>query len=381
MEMEIMKAGRSILALTLGLGTFAPVMFAATSSPNNPTVFAMTNAADRNEVVAFTRERDGSFSETNRFSTDGRGSGGTNDPLQSQGSLTLNSDHTLLFAVNAGSGTLTSFRVGRNGQLALVDKAPTGGSEPLAVATFQNRVYVLDGAGQGTVVGFSVDEDGRLRAIKDASAFLSATSAGGSSISITPDGQFLVVTERLTNSIDTFRIFSDGTLGPIETIASPVPGVFSARFDPQGQLILSATGPANAANASTISSFSVQSTGALIAVTEALPTFGNANCWNAVTPDGKYAYVSNAGSSTISAFSISKTGVLKPVGPTVVATQPEGTTNLDITVSGDGKYVYTLNSMVGSISVFAINADGTLTPQAEISGLPKNVGFNGIAAL
>ena len=138
----MMKAGRSILALTLGLGTFAPVMFAATDSPN-PTVFAMTNAADRNEVVAFTRERDGSFSETNRFSTDGRGSGGTNDPLQSQGYLTLNSDHTFLFAVNAGSGTLTSFRVGRNGQLALVDKAPTGGSEPLAVATFQNRVYVL----------------------------------------------------------------------------------------------------------------------------------------------------------------------------------------------------------------------------------------------
>ncbi|AXC11842.1 hypothetical protein ACPOL_2522 [Acidisarcina polymorpha] len=377
----MMKAGRGILALTLGFGTFAPAMFAAAGSTVNPTVFVMTNAADRNEVVVYTRERDGGSSEANRFSTDGRGSGGTNDPLQSQGSLTLNSEHTLLFAVNAGSGTLASFRVRGKGELALVDKVPTGGSEPLAVATFKNRVYVLDGAGQGTVVGFSVDEAGRLHAITDASAFLSATSAGGSSISITPDGQFLVVTERLTNDIDTFRIFSDGTLGPINTIASPVPGVFSARFDPQGQLILSATGPAGAANASTISSFSVKSNGALTAVTESLPTFGNANCWNAVTPDGKFAYVSNAGSSTISAFSISKTGVLKPVGSTVVATQPEGTTNLDITVSGDGKYLYTLDSMVGSVSVFAINADGTLTSQGEISGLPKNVGFNGIAAL
>ena len=67
MEMEMMKAGRSILALTLGLGTFAHVMFAATSSPSNPTVFAMTNAADRNEVVAFTRERDGSSGSERGF--------------------------------------------------------------------------------------------------------------------------------------------------------------------------------------------------------------------------------------------------------------------------------------------------------------------------
>ena len=377
----MMTAGRTLLAVALGLGTVTSAMFAQTNSTADATVYVMTNAADRNEIIAYTRSYDGRFSEADRYITGGRGSGGTNDPLQSQGSLTLSADHSLLFAVNAGSGTLTSFRVSRYGQLELAGNVATGGSEPLAVASQGNRVFVLDGAGAGTIVGFSLDEFGQLHAIPKSSAFLSATSAGGSSISITRDGKFLVVTERLTNSLDTFAISADGTLGPIQTIASPVPGIFSGRFDPEGQFILSATGPAGATNASTISSFSVNSDGALVAVTKSLPTLGNANCWNAVTPNGKFAYVSNAGSSTISAFSVGTDGTLKGLGSTIAATQAENTTNLDISVSGDGNYLYTLNSMVGTVSVFKINADGSLTSEGSIDGLPANVGFNGIAAL
>jgi 6-phosphogluconolactonase len=375
------RAGRNMLALGLGIGACLPMMHAAESPNNAGTVFVMTNAADKNEVVAYTRGSDGSFFESNRYATEGRGSGGTLDPLQSQGSLTLNADRSLLFAANAGSGTVTSFHVGRNGGLTLVDKAPTGGSEPLAVAEFAGRLYVLNGGAAGTVTGFEVDPVGHLRAIRNASAFLSATSAGGSSLSISVDGKFIVVTERLTNDIDTFRVFADGTLGPIDTTASPVPGIFSASFAPDGKLIVSATGPANANNASTISSFTVAQNGSIAAVSEAVPTFGNANCWNAITPDGKYAYVSNAASGTISGFKVAQNGVLTPIGPTVLATNPEGAGNLDITVSSDGKYLYSLNSGAGTVGVFVIHADGTLAPASDIQGLPANAGFNGIAAL
>lgn len=377
----MMKSGRAVILLTLGCSAFAPSMFAAADTSNNSTVFVMSNNADHNEVIAYTHERDGRFLETGRYETAGRGSGGTNDPLQSQGSLTLNSDHQLLFAVNAGSGTLSTFVVGQQGRLLLADTVATGGSEPLAVASFQNRVYVLDGAGAGTVVGFRANEAGQLSRIPNASAFLTATSAGGSSISITPDGRFVVVTERLTNKLDVFPIQQDGTFGAVQAIDSPVPGVFSGRFDPAGQYILSATGPAGVTGGSTISSFLVTNSGTLAPITESLPTFGNANCWNAVTPNGKFSFVSNAGSSTISAFSIGAAGQLTPVASTIVATQPGGSTNLDITVSADGSYLYTLNSMVGTVGVFKINNDGTLNPEGEISGLPKNMGFNGIAAL
>jgi 6-phosphogluconolactonase len=43
--------------------------------------------------------------------------------------------------------------------------------------------------------------------------------------------------------------------------------------------------------------------------------------------------------------------------------------------------VYTLNSAAGTISIFGIQKDGSLTTLGQIGGLPKAVGFNGIAAL
>jgi 6-phosphogluconolactonase len=124
-------------------------------------VFVMTNGVDRNEVISFKRAADGSLREGRRFATGGRGSGGNNDPLESQGSLTLSQDRTLLFAVNAGSGDISVFRVHRS-ELSLVDKELSGGSEPNAVAKNGHLVYVLNAGGSSSVVGFRVDEDGRL---------------------------------------------------------------------------------------------------------------------------------------------------------------------------------------------------------------------------
>src|ERR1700739_3755757 len=82
-------------------------------------VFAMTNAASNNQINAYIRGEDGSLQFSAAFPTGGNGSGGTVDPLTSQGSLTLSADHNLLFAVNAGSGTLSTFAV-RGAQLSLL---------------------------------------------------------------------------------------------------------------------------------------------------------------------------------------------------------------------------------------------------------------------
>lgn len=70
----------------------------------------MTNSVDKNVVIAFKRAADGTLREGSQFATGGRGSGGNTDPLESQGSLTLSQDHSLLFAVNAGSGEVSVFR-------------------------------------------------------------------------------------------------------------------------------------------------------------------------------------------------------------------------------------------------------------------------------
>jgi 6-phosphogluconolactonase len=376
----MIRVTRSLLMLTVGAASITPMLHAADLPTTSNTVFVMTNDADKNEVLAYQRLFDGRLILNERYATGGRGSGGTTDPLGSQGSLTLSQDHSLLFAVNAGSGTLTEFRV-RGSVLQLADKEPTGGAEPVAVAQYKNLVYVLNAGGSGNVVGFHINGNGHLNSIPNSTAFLSTSGAGGASIAISPDGQFLVVTERVANNIDTFHINSDGTLAKIVVNPSPGAGTFAGTFAPDGKYIVSETGPAGGSNASGISSYTIQANGSISAVTQSLPTLGNANCWNAVTPNGKYVYASNSASSTIAGFSIGAGGALTPIGGTILGSNPAGATNLDLAVSGDGKYLYSIDSGAGAISIFGINSDGSLTNLGDISGLPKTVGFNGIAAL
>jgi 6-phosphogluconolactonase (cycloisomerase 2 family) len=285
----------------------------------------------------------------------------------------------LLFAVNGGSGEISVFLI-QGSNLTLVDKAVSGGAEPNAVAQHRNLVYVLNVGGSSNVVGFTLNAGGQLRQIPNSIRFLTTNNSEAASLAFSPDGQFLVVTERATNNIDVFHVQDDGTLGPIIVNPSPNPGAFAVTFAPNGAALVSETGPAGGSNASTISSYAVVPNGTLSSISAAVPTLGNANCWNAVTPDGRWVYASNSASSTISGFTIGVGGTLTAIGPTVLGVNPSGSTNLDITVSADGKYLYTLNSGTGTIGIFAIQQDGTLNNVGDAEGLSESAGFNGIAA-
>jgi 6-phosphogluconolactonase len=349
-------------------------------SQGSGAVFVMTNAADRNEVISYRRAADGSLQENRRFATGGRGSGGNNDPLESQGSLTLSQDHTLLFAVNAGSGEISVFRV-HGADLSLTDKKLSGGSEPNAVAQNGHLVYVLNTGGSSSVAGFQVKDDGTLHPIPSFLSFLSTNTSGAASLALSPNGQVLLVTERLTNNIDAFTVHSDGTLSPIVINPSAGPGVFSVTFAPNGTALAVETGPAGGQNASAISSYAVASNGTLTPISTSVPTLGAATCWNAVTPNGEWVYTSNAGTSTISGFTIASNGALTALPGTILGTNPAGATNLDIAISADSKFLYSLDGAIGMISTFGIQSDGTLVNLGTVGGLPENVGFNGIAAI
>jgi 6-phosphogluconolactonase len=341
-------------------------------------VFIMSNSADQNEVIAFAQAADGTLTESGRFPTGGRGSGGNNDPLESQGSLTLSQDRSLLFAVSAGSGEISVFRV-HGSALVLSDKVRSEGSEPNAIAQHGSLVYVLNTGGSSNVAGFVLEGD-HLHYINNSLSFLSTNTSGAASIAFSPDGTLLAVTERLTNDIDVFKVQADGTLSPIVINPSSGPGAFSVSFAPSGVALVSETGPANVSNGSAISSYAIHPNGMLSAISTSVPTLGGANCWNVVTPDGRFVYVSNAGSSTISGFAISSTGALSALPGTVVGENPGGATNLDIAVSADGKFLFTLNSADGTIGTFAIQKDGTLENLGPANGFSPNSGFNGIAA-
>ena len=371
---------RKMSLALLAMGTAMPAMYAhAQASASSPErVYAMTNDATKNEVLAFAQGSDGTFHSTGSFATGGRGSGGITDPLQSQGSLTISQDHSLLFAVNAGSGTVSSFRIVRD-RLVLADQKPTDGSEPVAVAQHGNFVYVLNEAGDGGVAVFSVDASGHLSQIPNSTTLLSGTGLGGASIAVSPDGQLLAVVERAADNIDIFHILPNGTLSTATRTADANPGGFSGIFSQGDQLLVSETGGAGP-DSSTITSFSVNNNGTVTAISNAVPTDGAANCWLAITPNGKFVYTSNSGSNNVSGFKVAENGALTPIGNGIVAANPAGSTNLDIAVSADGNLLYTLNSSSGTIRVWTINSDGTVKEIDSIPGLPAKSGVNGLAA-
>ena len=374
------KVIRTLFMAGLAIGLASPGLSKAQEGNTHDAgaVFVMTNSVDKNEVLAYRRASNGTLQEAGRFATGGRGSGGNNDPLESQGSLTLSQDHSLLFAVNAGSGNISVFSV-HGSDLSLVDKVISGGSEPNAVAQHGNLVYVVNTGGSSNVVGFILN-NGTLKQIPNSTRFLSTNTSGAAGLAFSPDGRFLVVVERLTNLIDVFAVQGDRTLSPMVENPSAGPGAFSVSFAPQGAVLVSETGPSGVANGSAISSYEVAANGTLSPISTSIPTLGAANCWNVVTPDGSFAYTSNAGSSTISGFAVASTGALTALSGTVVGTNPEGSGNLDIAVSSDGKFIYTLNSAAGAIGIFAIQKDGALLNVGVASGVSPLSGFNGIAA-
>jgi len=139
---------RNLSLALLAMSATIPALhaYAPSASQAPERVYAMTNNATKNEVLVFSLGNGGSFQSAGSFATGGRGSGGVSDPLESQGSLTVSDDHSLLFAVNAGSGTVSSFRIVGD-RLVLADQEPTNGTEPVSVAQHGHFVYVLNQGG------------------------------------------------------------------------------------------------------------------------------------------------------------------------------------------------------------------------------------------
>jgi 6-phosphogluconolactonase (cycloisomerase 2 family) len=374
-----MKARFAALAALSIVGGAAIAAADTRQSPSNRrlpspgAVYTMTNAADLNEVLIFDRLHDGRLVPAGAVGTGGAGTG---TGLGNQGGIALTRSENWLLVVNAGSDSISVFEVERRG-LRLVEVQPSGGDRPVSVAEHRGLVYVLN-HGSDSITGFRLLRNGRLRPISNSTKPLSSTGVDPAQISFTPDGDILVVTEKATNSIVTFELDRDGRPGDARVNESSGVTPFGFAAGKRGQLFVSeAFG--GAPDASALSSYEVDRDGGLATISPSVPTTETAACWVVVTPNGRFAYVTNTGSGSISGYAIDFDGsveLLDEDGRTGVT--GDGSTPIDMAITDAGRFLYSLNAGNGTIGVFRIHHDGSLTARPFASGLPASA--NGLAA-
>ena len=344
----------------------APAAEAAGGAGSAGAVYVLSNQTDGNAVIVYDRTSDGRLRPAGTFPTTGTGTG---TGLGSQNAVVVDEAGRHLYAVDAGSGTVTSFRVIGRG-LSRIGTVPSGGSTPISVAVHGDRLYALNAGGSGNVSSFAVS-DGSLTPLAGGSSPLSGTATGPAQVSVTPDGGQLVVTEKTTSLVDVIDL--DGAGRPTTLVSEPSAGAvpFGFDFDNKGHLLVSE------AAASTASSYDVTAAG-LATISSAVATTENAACWLVATSNGKFAYTGNAGGSlSISGFRVGTDGslaLLTPGGRTGVT--PAGVT--DLALSGNSHFLYGRLGD-GTVAAFAVQHDGDLSPLGVTGGLPA--GAAGIAAL
>ena len=330
-------------------------------------MFTMDNAAAANHVLAFRRGVDGKLKHDGLFATGGRGTG---SGLGSQGAIVLSSNGRWLFACNAGSDEISVFLVAPKGAV-LTDKVSSGGKHPISLTLHRNSLFVLNAGGQvgdtDNVAGF-VFFGGRLYAMPESTRALSADNTNPAQVGFSSDGETLVVTEKDTGMIDTFKVDNDGAIDTARHFQSSGQTPFGFAVRGRDLIVTEAFG--GTPDASAASTYELYHNGDLEVISPTVGTTETSACWVVVTGSGRFAYTANTGSGTISGYRLGTDGALTLLNPDgVTGITGANSSPADMTLSLNSKFLYCRNGN-GAISAFRVNDNGFLLPLNGTSGLP-----------
>lgn len=358
-----------------GHGHFGGGIFGG--GPGGPAgeVFVQTDNPAGNAIAVYDRGQNGTLTPAGTYATGGNGGvqqGSVVDHLASQGSLAYDAGQSELFAVNAGSNTISAFDVNGD-QLHLRQVVGSGGSFPSSIAVHGDLVYVLNALNGGTIqgyrllAGFLIPIPGSSRSLNlNPNATPQFTSTPGQ-IAFSPDGRDLLVTTKSnTNAIDVFPVNLLGLPSAtpvVNTEPNAVP--FAVTFTGNDQLAVGEAGP------NAVASFDLRGNGTLQPVGN-VATGGTATCW--VVADGQVVFAGNAGSGTESSVLDSPFG-----GLTLAATTNTDGGTVDATTSSDGRYLYVQTGAAGIVDEFRVGPAGALAQAGSVT-VPNAVGGEGIAA-
>ena len=415
-----MRRSRGLVVLLFGLLVAFAITASASADPNHvdghKLLYTTTNDPSGNHVLVFGQNKDGSLTQLDSVATGG--TGGPNPPfgfpiVDSSGSINVADGGNLVFVVNDGTNTISSFRVEHDG-LELVDQVWSGGVLPVSLTSRGHVLYTVN-VRSSNIYGLKFDSHGNLTPLDGqlpsgrplSTAFPTTVSA---QIKFTPDGQQLVVTERglpsHTGVIDTFDVGPHKLAGPAHKntgVGFVEANPFGFDFDNKGNLLVSNAGfilapgddgppipqvfdPSQFIGSATAYSIDKKS-GALTRIGDVL-SGGRAACWLEVGKDGKYAYVTNTLSDTVpdlftgiggvTVYRVGHDGSLTYQSQAntsgLASTGAPGSPG-DMAFSEDGKYLYVgvptiLDGNDSHIDTFRIGKDGNLTEVATVGGLP-----------
>ena len=410
------------------------------------TVYAGTDDGQKNGLVAYGRKADGTLAYIGEYLSGGAGrrlnTGGPIDPLISAHSV-LNVDNRFVLQVNAGSNSVSSFRVNKDFSLTLVGVVPSGGFGPDSIVERDGVVYVanVDSDGVytgpenqvGNLVAFRLNRGtGHLQEIPGSTRQLVGRP---SDLAVAPTGRFLVVSiynagsSAISDSaaaaeLESFAIARPGFLTP-----SPVSAITSTqRNNDQNRNLPSAIGiairessghqvvvvtesreflangqPATLTQFETgsVSTFDLNNFGFLRPISLDVPTSSQittgppntstSSCWISFDKDGRTFWVVSASSSIISSFRFNEDGSVEeidsrsatgvPVNPDAPNPAAGATGFVDVAETGNSDFLYDLASGTGQVEVYRITSpDVPLTLLQKMSmGLPQTGGVMGIA--
>ncbi|MEU9394543.1 beta-propeller fold lactonase family protein [Streptomyces sp. NPDC048324] len=349
-------------------------------------VFVQGNELAGNTIHVFKRGEDGRLTAAGTYLTGGKGGDQVDAPtdsLASQGSLVYDRRSHLLLTVNAGSGTVTSFRV-EGQRLTNRQVVRSGGDFPSSVTISGTLAYVMNAGGAGSVQGFRITAAGleplvgSHRSLKLENEKVPLFSSSPGQVAFTPKGRELVVTTKSANTIEVFPMRPDGRpahRAKVNKSAGAVP--FAITFDKAGRMLV-----AEAAK-STVSTYKVLADGRLRLVQKPLANGQNTLCW--LERAGDFFYGGNTGNSTVTGYRSDRHGRLALTNEVGIATAPSAMSQgvIDLAVTQDERFLYVQNATSGTVDGFRIGRNGSLTKVTTATGLPPfaESGMEGITAV
>jgi 6-phosphogluconolactonase (cycloisomerase 2 family) len=385
--------GRFALAVmttagALALGATGTAM--AQDPGNSPgAVYSMTNNPTANTITAFERSADGTLGSPRSFPTLGQGTGTPEDSANGlilanvsgeSSPINTKAPGRLLLATNAGSDTISVFRVRPNG-LELTDVQDAMGKRPISVTVNRGVAYVLNaGAPQCSnapeVEGFRIGAQGELTPIPGSSRPLSGGNLSGcTQVSFDKTGKVLIVDEQQADIISTYTRNDDGTVNGPTAQQSTGNGPFGFTFTQRNQLITTENFGAAPGQGAAASYAIDERTGALTPASPSVRNGQSDTCWVVITDDNKLAFTSSFGDDGgLSSYRVQPDGNLVLLRAQAATT---GAGSSDLTLSNDSRFLYAKNSLRGTVTAYRVEDDWDLAEIQEVQdgGLLGSIGL------